>query len=202
MSAVAYDPLTAAERLRSGGVALLPTDTNYALGCVPTNEAACARLYSIKNRPPEKPLTLFVRNAAEASLYADLAPAEKRLFDELTKRFWPGPINLVVPASARVPRHRFFDPHSVSLVCNRNRRLAQLLDALDGPLAMTSANVSGVNVDGLVTSESATAQFGGDVDVRVPADTAEMNTTCSSTIVRITDGRLEVVRQGDVIVAT
>lgn len=200
MKSHTYTPSIAADRLRAGGVALLPTDTNYAFGCIPENEDACARLYRIKNRPAEKPLTLFVRNAAEASIYANLTSAEKQLFDDLTKKFWPGPLNLIVPASDRVPRHRYFDAKTVSLVCNRNPQLRQLLDALDGPLALTSANESGVNVDGLVCSRSAVAQFGKMVDVCVPTGSEEKETTCSSTILRITDGQIVIVRQGDVTV--
>jgi L-threonylcarbamoyladenylate synthase len=200
VSALAQEPHLAAAALRRGGVALLPTDTNYALGCLPDDEAACAKLYRIKRRPPEKPLTLFVRDADEARRYALLSPAEERLFAELTARFWPGPLNLIVPAGPRAPRHRFFDAHTLSLVCNRNAALTRLLHALGGPLALTSANVSGVAVNGLVSWDDAMAEFGTLVDVCVPDDDRAGHTTCSSTIVRITDGRVEVLRQGDVVI--
>ena len=50
------------EHLQQGGVALVETDTNYALACLPWDEEICSKIYSIKKRPPEKPLTLFISN--------------------------------------------------------------------------------------------------------------------------------------------
>ncbi|MCW5231582.1 L-threonylcarbamoyladenylate synthase [Verminephrobacter eiseniae] len=166
---ITYNPATAARRLKEGGVALLPTDTNYALGCVPWEEAVCARLYAIKQRPPEKPLTLFVRNAAEGRAYADLSPEEETLFKNLAGRFWPGPLNLIVRSGPRAPRHKYFDANSISLVCNRNKALIDLLDAVGGPLALTSANISGTNIDGLVSAGLAAKLFGDKIEVFVPA---------------------------------
>lgn len=197
---ITYDVDTAAKRLQNGGVALLPTDTNYALGCIPWDESACSRLYKIKRRPPEKPLTLFVRDAEEAKLYAALTPAEEHLFDGLTGRFWPGPLNIIVPAGPAAPKHRYFDPGSVSVVCNRNKQLRYLLNAIDSALALTSANISGETVDGLVSYSEAVTLFGEHVDIVVPNDDLGSKTTMSSTIVRIASGKCEIVRQGDIVV--
>lgn len=193
-----YDPATAARSLRAGGVALLPTDTNYALGCLPQAEAVCARLYAIKQRPADKPLTLFVRNAAEGRSYADLSPEEEEIFNDLAGRFWPGPLNLIVRAGPRAPKHKYFDAKTISLVCNRNRALMDLLDAVDGPLALTSANISGTTVDGLVSADLAAELFGNKIDVFVPTVESASGTTQSSTIVSLVGGSLRIVRQGDV----
>ncbi|MES2937153.1 MAG: L-threonylcarbamoyladenylate synthase [Pseudomonadota bacterium] len=195
-----YDPTVAARRLKEGGVALLPTDTNYGLGCVPWDEAVCARLYTIKRRPADKPLTLFVRSAAEGRAYADLTPQEEELFNDLTRRFWPGPLNMIVRSGARAPKHKYFDANSISLVCNRNKALMQLMEALGGPLALTSANISGTSIDGLVSAEQAAELFRGQVDVIVPPIDSGANTTQSSTIVSLVGGSVKVVRQGDVVV--
>lgn len=194
----AYDPAVAARSLRAGGVALLPTDTNYALGCLPHDEAVCAKLYAIKRRPAEKPLTLFVRHAAEGRSYADLTPQEEQVFKDLTGRFWPGPLNLIVRAGPRAPRHKYFDRTTISLVCNRNKALLDLLGAVDGPLALTSANISGASVEGLVSAELAAQWFGNKIDVFVPAVESKSETTQSSTIVSLVGGLLRIVRQGDV----
>jgi tRNA threonylcarbamoyl adenosine modification protein (Sua5/YciO/YrdC/YwlC family) len=199
-TAETYDPTVAARRLKQGGVALLPTDTNYALGCAPWDEAVCGRLYAIKQRPADKPLTLFVRNAAEGRAYADLTPQEEALFDDLTRRFWPGPLNMIVRSGTRAPKHKYFDRNSISLVCNRNKALMQLMEALDGPLALTSANISGTSIDGLVSADQAAELFKGQVDVIVPPIDSGANTTQSSTIVSLLGGSVKVVRQGDVVV--
>ena len=200
MTETAYTPAMAAQRLKEGGVALLPTDTNYALGCLPQDEAVCARLYAIKRRPADKPLTLFVRNAQEGRAYADLSPEEEKLFDDLAGRFWPGPLNLIVRAGSRAPKHKYFDTNTISLVCNRNSALRALLDAVDGPLALTSANISGTAIDGLVSAEFASELFGDMIAVFVPAGDTAIETTQSSTIVSLVGNSLKVVRQGDLMV--
>lgn len=200
MNQSSYDFAAAAQCMKQGGVALLPTDTNYALACSPWDEQACDKLYAIKQRPPEKPLTLFVRTPEEAREFANLSEEEEILFLNLTRRYWPGPLNVIVPANEHVPRHRYFDQHSVSLVCNHNPQLTALLNAVGSPLALTSANISGTSVDGLVSANDAESLFGSKVDVFIPVGTTSANTTCSSTIVRIVGGRVEVVRQGDIII--
>ncbi|MCW7538198.1 L-threonylcarbamoyladenylate synthase [Aquabacterium sp. A7-Y] len=193
--------MAVAEAIARGGVALLPTDTNYALACDPWDEKACARLYEIKKRPPEKPLTLFVAGPDDAIPYTSLSGHELERFQKLARSFWPGPLNLIVPASPRAPKHRYFDRDSISIVCNANASLQAVLKACGHPLALTSANLSGVQVEGLITPQQAVELFGSQVDAIAPPAPAEPQTTRSSTIVRLGAQGLDVVRQGDLVIA-
>jgi L-threonylcarbamoyladenylate synthase len=197
----ATDFPTVAATIARGGVALVPTDTNYALACDPWNEQACARLFEIKRRPADKPLTLFVARPEEAFAYARLPAQDEPRFRQLSHAHWPGPLNMIVPASASAPRHRYFDPDTVSIVCNANEVLQGVLRACGHPLALTSANISGTQVEGLISPGLAESLFGHLVDVIAPPQVAAPRTTCSSTIVRLGPGRVDVVRQGDVVIA-
>ena len=74
------------------------------------------------------------------------------------------------------------------------------MDAVGGPLALTSANISGTSIDGLVSAALAAELFGDKIEVFVPAVDSDTNTTQSSTIVSLLGGSLNVVRQGDIVV--
>ena len=91
--------------LASGGVAALPTDTFYGLAVDPVNLRAVDRIYEIKTRARHKPLSLLIAETAQAY---ELAREIDTAFDRLAERFWPGPLTIVVKASAHgfPARHR------------------------------------------------------------------------------------------------
>ncbi|AOJ27441.1 MULTISPECIES: L-threonylcarbamoyladenylate synthase [Burkholderia] len=191
----------AAQVLKNGGVLMVPTDTNYAFAADPWNERACARLYEIKKRDVKKPLTLFVSDPQELWAYASLEAEQADTVRTLMERFWPGPLNFVLPKSARAPDHRYLKEDSISVVCNRNPVLNELIGTFGRPLAMTSANLSGVEHDCLIDYDLATRTFPDAVDFIVPPAPGKPTTTKSSTIVSLLDGTLKVLRQGDIVIA-
>ena len=83
----------AARLLREGGLVAFPTETVYGLGVHLENQEAVARLYEVKGRPQEKELTLAVSKHADLQTYGVvLTPLAERL----AKRFWPGPLTLIL----------------------------------------------------------------------------------------------------------
>ena len=90
----------AAEMLRRGGLVVFPTETVYGLGADACNPIAVARVFEVKRRPAIDPLIIHVADAESARSYAEIpdkwAPA-------LMKRFWPGPLTLVVSKLPSVP---------------------------------------------------------------------------------------------------
>ena len=95
-SLVAY----AAEHLRQGQVLGMPTDTFYGLAADPFNLHAVERIYEIKSRNRHKPLSLLIESVEQAEYLAKPLPDE---FYLLAEKFWPGPLTVVVPASATLP---------------------------------------------------------------------------------------------------
>ena len=84
----------------SGKVVAFPTDTFYGLGADPFNLAAVSEVFRIKRRTADRPLPLLVASIDQA---ADLTHDPPQLFFTLAKKFWPGPLTLVVPASRQIP---------------------------------------------------------------------------------------------------
>lgn len=195
------DPYAAADILQQGGVVLVPTDTNYALAVDPWNEVACKRLYEIKRRDPAKSLTMFLEAPEQLYEYARLNTDQAVAISGMVQRHWPGPLNLVVPKAPAAPTHRYFSEDSIAVVCNRNDALREVIRICGFPLGLTSANISGVSINGLVDSEAATATFADLVDGMVISEGLGA-TTMSSTIVSVVSGAPRVLRQGDVQIAT
>lgn len=188
----------AAECVREGGVVLSPSDTNVALGVDARDPEAVARLYDIKGRPPEKPLTLFVRDPADWRRYGrpDGAGVAERLIDA----FWPGPPFVVVEATDAVPDDRITLRGTVSIGCIANPTWRALTRHVDGPLAMTSANRSGtVDDDTLIDLDLAREHVGDRVDV-VVAEGPPADATRATTIVDVANGP-RLLRPGDLSVA-
>ena len=121
----------AAARLRQGAVIAFPTDTLYAVAARAGDPRAVERLYAIKARPTSQPLVLLVRGEEDFGELARLS-VEAR---ELIRRFWPGPLTLVLPSRSQAGTIAARAPdHPVAL---------GLLSALGEPLASSSANRAG-----------------------------------------------------------
>jgi L-threonylcarbamoyladenylate synthase len=118
--------------LRKGEVICYPTETFYALGVDAMNEQALLRLYALKQRPFEKELPLIASDIAMVASFCDTADSR---FATLAKKFWPGPLTIVIPGTDRSKTYAIrVSSHPVA------RQLAQ---AFGSPLISTSANRSG-----------------------------------------------------------
>jgi len=188
----------AAARVREGGVALVPSDTNTALAVDAHDAEAIDRVYDIKGRSRASPLTLFVHAPADWRRYGrpDEAGVARRLIDA----FWPGPPFVVVEATDAVPDDRITLRGTVSIGCIANPTWRALTRHVDGPLAMTSANRSGtVDDDTLIDLDLAREHVGDRVDV-VVAEGPPADATRATTIVDVANGP-RLLRPGDLSVA-
>lgn len=189
---------TVAACIRDGGVVVAPSDTNMALTVDPARPGAIDRVYEIKDRPRHKPLTLFVRDPADWRRFGSHDNPE--LVDRLAEQFWPGPLNLVLERDAPELDEQCAMDGTVSVGCLANPVWREFADAVGGPVAMTSANVSGtVPDDTLVTPEMARDHLGDGVDYLLGGQPD--GTTRASTILSLAagaDGEATVLRQGDV----
>jgi len=128
----------AAAVVRDGGVIVFPTDTVYAVGCDPTCHPAIDRIYALKGRPRQKPLALHFAHVDDLLPYI--------LNDEravaLARRFLPGALTLVVRRPAAIDAYLVGDLPTLGLRVPEDSFCQALLERT-GPLAATSANVSG-----------------------------------------------------------
>jgi L-threonylcarbamoyladenylate synthase len=116
-----------------------PTETVYGLGADGLNPEAVARIYTAKGRPATNPVILHVADAASAQALVSHWPPQAQA---LAERFWPGPLTLVLPASALVPAIVRAGGPSVALRCPAHPVALALIRALGRPLAAPSANRS------------------------------------------------------------
>jgi L-threonylcarbamoyladenylate synthase len=89
----------AAALIRAGEVVAFPTETVYGLGADATNAPAVARIFAVKNRPSFDPLIVHI----EPGWWSDLVIAIPPAAAELARRFWPGPLTMVLPKTDRIP---------------------------------------------------------------------------------------------------
>ena len=126
--------------LRSGGLVGIPTETVYGIAANALDNAAVKRLYAAKNRPHDKPVIAFVADLEMAGKFAIFTPLAERL----AFRFWPGQLTMVLEqqSDSELPCIMSSDG-TIAMRIPAKASALELLRQLSGPLAVTSANISG-----------------------------------------------------------
>ncbi|MHB9154581.1 MAG: L-threonylcarbamoyladenylate synthase [Endomicrobiales bacterium] len=177
----------AAEVLRRGGIVVFPTDTVYGLAVSAFNKEAQVRLYRLKGRLYRKPLIIMPRDIASLELIADIPPHARKLM----KKFWPGPLTLVLPAT---PLGRIVMGGRADLGARipDNRVALELLKCCDFPLATTSANPS--SRPSAKSAREAERYFRNKAEVILDAGLAPLGK--ESTVIDATHFHCVVLREG------
>jgi len=170
--------------LGKGKVAIIPTDTVYGLVARAEDEVAVEKLYSLKQRE-KKPGTII---AADIQQLVRLG-IKKRYLTAISY-VWPNPISVVVPSEFKL---RYLDVGKGTLAVRipKNEAIRGLLENT-GPLLTSSANLPGQPTAQTITQ--AKKYFGDKVDVYV--DEGLLKDRLPSTIIRVVDDTLEVLREG------
>ena len=130
----------AAQMIRAGGLVAVPTETVYGLAGNGLNETAVREIYEVKGRPAVKPLSLMVPDESAMERYCENVPPQAHA---LAKRFWPGPLTIVLKAKAEIPSIVLAGGKTVGLRCPDHPLTLKLLKSCGLPLAAPSANPSG-----------------------------------------------------------
>jgi L-threonylcarbamoyladenylate synthase len=173
---------------QSGVVGVIPTDTIYGVVARAADQTAVARLYKLKERDA-KPGTVI---AASIDQLVELG-IPRRYLTAVTQ-FWPGAV------SVEIPNHIDYLNQGTGRQAFRIPDDQELLDLLiqTGPLLTTSANLPGERPS--MTIAEAKNYFGNDVDFYI--DGGDLKDRQPSTIIRVIDDAIEVIRQGSVIIKT
>ena len=179
----------ALQLLQGGGLVAFPTDTVYGLGASLNNPTSIALLYQVKDRQTSKAIPVLLGSSADLELVAEGVSEIARRFAE---RFWPGPLTLVVPRRPDLPE--MLSPGPTIGVRMPDHPLALALLRQAGPLAVTSANLSGGA--SAVTALEVLAQLEG----RIPLilDGGRCPGGSPSTVVDCTGSGLLILRQGPI----
>ena len=127
----------AAEMIRAGLLVAFPTETVYGLGANALDPAAVARIFLAKGRPRTSPLIVHVDSIAMAR---DLAAVWPDAAETLARRYWPGPLTLVVPKHPRIPDIVTAGLPTVGLRLPAHPMAIELIRACGVPIAAPSAN--------------------------------------------------------------
>jgi L-threonylcarbamoyladenylate synthase len=150
----------AARLLRAGQLVAFPTETVYGLGADATNAEAVAGIFAAKQRPLSDPLIVHIADLAEASRVVADFPEVAR---ELARRFWPGPLTLVLPRAASIPPIVAAGGATVGLRMPAHPVALALIRAAGVPVAAPSANRF------MHTSPTTAAHVLADLDGRIAA---------------------------------
>lgn len=184
---------TVLETLQAGGVAVYPTETLYAIGCMAADHAACMRVAAIKARDMGKPLPLIIGSLQGLDA---VTPHVSDMVRELAGAFWPGSLSLLVKARTGLSTLVSDDAGYTSVRLSPHPVAAELSRRANAPLVATSANRSGMPA----TADPALL----DPVLLAEADAAYLGEPRPrggepSTVVRVLeDRRLEIVRLGAV----
>jgi L-threonylcarbamoyladenylate synthase len=178
----------AAARIREGGVVAFPTETVYGLGANALDPVAVARIFELKGRPASSPLIVHVASIQMARTLVTEWPAEA---EELARRYWPGPLTMVLPKASAIPDIVTAGLPTVGLRMPAHPIARDLIEAAGVPIAAPSAN----RFAGLSPTSPAHVReaFGDAVEV-LEGGLAEVG--IESTVVSLAGGKLTLLRPG------
>lgn len=184
----------AQEVIERGGTVVYPTETSYALGGDFFSDKAYKRILAIKSRPKDKSFPVIVGTEHQARVLVRFTPVA----DRLAQKFWPGPLTLVLPLQF-LTINCFFSSDSLALRISSHPLAHDLSRIVARPLISTSANIAGQPA--VYSVKDMIAQLSNRSSVPdLIIDAGELIKQPASTIVRISDSGLEILRAGSIII--
>ncbi len=182
----------AAALIAAGEPVAVPTETVYGLAADARNPQAVARIYAAKGRPDFNPLIVHVPDLGAAERLGVFGAVERAL----AARFWPGPLTLVVPRTVDCPVASIATAglDTIALRVPGHRAMQALLAESAAPLAAPSANASG----GVSPTKASHVLASLDGRIALVIDDGPTTAGVESTIARVTDGAVEILRPGPV----
>jgi len=188
----AQDPLAlprALEILKSSGLVAFPTDTVYGVGALAFDGAAVVSIYAAKDRPVGKAIPVLIGDADDMAKVSAKVPV---IANKLAARFWPGPLTLVVLKNPDLPMAVSAGPTVGVRV--PDHPVARSLLRLAGPMAVTSANLSGQPSPS--TAQEVLVQLGGRIALIL--DGGKTPGGVASTVVDCVGAEPQVLRAGPI----
>ena len=177
------------EILNNGGVGVIPTDTVYGIVCDAFSKDALLRLYELKSRDGNKPPVVLISSLDDLKLFGIVIDEMAKIF---LKKFWPGKVSVIFKIK---PEFSFLDKGlGLAIRFPDDKKVLDFLKQT-GPLATSSANIQ--NHAPAKNIKEAEKYFGDKVDFY--EDGGELD-SAPSTLVRINGDKVEILRQGAVVI--
>lgn len=180
-----------AEIIKKGGIVIFPTETVYGIGANGLDEKAVKKLYDIKQRPLNKPISLLV---SDMNMVNEIAQDITELEYKLMENFFPGPLTIVLKKKDIVSDIVTAGQDTVGIRMPSGEIARKLIEYAKVPIATPSANISGkpsgTNLDEIMED------FEGKVDYFIDGGDSKLG--IASTIVKVVDGIPYILRQGTI----
>jgi len=187
---------TASAVLKKGGIIVFPTDTSYGLGVDALNAEAIAKLYALKGRNFNKPIHIIVADLVHAQKYVHVTP----LATELATKHLPGALTLVLNKTELVPAILVAGGSTLGIRMPANKFCLDLAKLSGIAFTATSATISGqpdnYSIEDVITQFGAKAEL---VDLFIDQGVLD-RTILPSTVANLTGARINIIRQGPVII--
>ena len=179
----------AAELIRKGELVAFPTETVYGLGADALHPEASKKIYAAKGRPSDNPLIVHICKFEELVSIAKEVPAQA---EKLADAFWPGPLTMIVWKNEKVPYETTGGMETVAIRMPKHPVALKLIEESGCLIAAPSANISGKPSP--VKIEDTIKDFEDKVDAFI--DGGICKESIPSTIVKVIDGKIEILRKG------
>ncbi len=182
--------------LNDGGILLYPTDTVYGLGVDALNIEAIHKLKELKGRDG-KAFSVIVSDLEMAEKYVEVNDKAQ----EIAKKYLPGPLTIILPKKDIVPDELTEGKQTLGIRIPNNEFCIKLAKEFGRPFVSTSANVGGEETKNL--TREILEQFGAKADhIDYLVDVGELPQRKPSTIVDLSSGNIEIIREGSIYIDT
>lgn len=179
----------AADSIKQGKLVLFPTETVYGIGANALNEKAVKDIFIAKGRAQDNPLIVHIANI---EMINKIAKNVGEIEQKLMKAFWPGPLTIVLEKTPIIPNVITGGLNTVAIRMPSNEIARKLIEYSECPIAAPSANISGKPSGTLV--EDIIDELDGKVDYII--DSGKVDIGVESTVVRVVDGIVHILRPG------
>lgn len=180
-----------AKIIKEGGVVIFPTETVYGIGTNGFNEESIRKIYEIKKRDFNKPISLLV---SDMNMVEKVAKDISDLEYKLMEKFFPGPLTIILNKKKEVPDILTANGNTVGIRMPSGIVARKLIEYAGVPIATPSANISGrpsgTNVNDIKRD------FEGKVDAII--DNGESKLGIASTIVKVVENKVNILREGSI----
>ena len=181
----------AAEIIKHGKIVVFPTETVYGIGTNGLDEQAIKKLYEVKQRPFNKPISLLVSSMGMVNEIAkDITEVEYKIME----KFFPGPLTIILKKKDIVPDIVTAGQDTVGVRMPSGEIARKLVEMSGVPIATPSANISGEPSG--TNLQEIKKKFEGKVEIFIDGGISELG--LASTIVKVVDGKPQILRQGSI----
>lgn len=175
--------------LKSGGIGVIPTDTIYGLVGQALKPKTVQRIYQVRQRRPDKPFIILIGLLGDLKKFnVEINPATRRII----KKYWPGPVSIILPCPLKKFKYLHRGTNTLAFRLPAQKDLISLLKQT-GPLVAPSANPEGREPAKII--KEAKKYFTDKIDFYLAAGRLQSS---PSTLIKINQGKIEVLREGTV----